>query len=51
MAVFQGGISMISPWITPGDFYKFINAFPEADRMDLCLQVANGLAYLHKNKV
>ncbi|KAG8682364.1 hypothetical protein FRC08_015008 [Ceratobasidium sp. 394] len=42
---------MISPWIEPGNFYKFIAAFPHADRMDLCLQVANGLAYLHENGV
>ncbi|KAG8795253.1 hypothetical protein FRC12_016600 [Ceratobasidium sp. 428] len=51
MAVFQGRIAMISPWITPGNFYKFIDGFPEADRMDLCLQVAAGLAYLHANQV
>ncbi|KAG8795262.1 hypothetical protein FRC12_016609 [Ceratobasidium sp. 428] len=51
MAVFQGRIAMISPWITPGDFYKFIDRFPEADRMDLCLQVANGLTYLHEHNV
>ncbi|KAG8710969.1 hypothetical protein FRC09_020842 [Ceratobasidium sp. 395] len=42
---------MISPWIEPGNFYKFISDFPEADRMDLCLQVADGLAYLHANQV
>ncbi|KAG8796173.1 hypothetical protein FRC12_003764 [Ceratobasidium sp. 428] len=51
MAVFQGRIAMISPWIAPGNFYKFISEFPEADRMDLCLQVADGLAYLHENQV
>ncbi|KAG9080238.1 hypothetical protein FS749_008080, partial [Ceratobasidium sp. UAMH 11750] len=51
MAVFRGHIAMISPWVEPGNFYKFIAAFPDADRMDLCLQVANGLAYLHENGV
>ncbi|KAG9111453.1 hypothetical protein FRC07_008047 [Ceratobasidium sp. 392] len=51
MAVFRGHIAMISPWIEPGNFYKFVNEYPEADRMDLCLQVASGLAYLHANGV
>ncbi|KAG8769148.1 hypothetical protein FRC12_005144, partial [Ceratobasidium sp. 428] len=51
MGTFRGHIAMISPWIAPGDFYKFIDKFPGTDRMDLCIQVANGLTYLHKNKV
>ncbi|KAG8697758.1 hypothetical protein FRC09_007656 [Ceratobasidium sp. 395] len=51
MAIFQDRIAMISPWIDPGDFYKFIKKFPGADRMGLCVQVANGLAYLHKQGV
>ncbi|KAG8772633.1 hypothetical protein FRC12_002963 [Ceratobasidium sp. 428] len=51
MASFRDRISMVSPWVDPGNFYKFIVRFPEADRMDLCLQVANGLAYLHANNV
>ncbi|KAG8711315.1 hypothetical protein FRC09_020665 [Ceratobasidium sp. 395] len=42
---------MISPWVKPGNFYKYISVFPGADRMDLCLQVATGLAYLHENQV
>ncbi|KAG8766403.1 hypothetical protein FRC12_006907 [Ceratobasidium sp. 428] len=42
---------MISPWIEPGNFYKFIALFPEADRTDLCLQVTNGLSYLHEKGV
>ncbi|KAG8741453.1 hypothetical protein FRC10_002857 [Ceratobasidium sp. 414] len=51
MAMFRGHIAMISPWVEPGDFYKFIVAFPDTDRMGLCLQVANGLAYLHEKGV
>ncbi|KAG8741632.1 hypothetical protein FRC12_015610, partial [Ceratobasidium sp. 428] len=35
MASFRDRISMISPWVDPGNFYKFIDRFPEADRMDL----------------
>ncbi|KAG9120189.1 hypothetical protein FRC07_004406 [Ceratobasidium sp. 392] len=51
MAVFRGRIAMVSPWIEPGNFYKFIEKFPDADRIDLCLQVATGLAYLHEKGV
>ncbi|QRV77972.1 hypothetical protein RhiJN_05987 [Ceratobasidium sp. AG-Ba] len=42
---------MVSPWVDPGNFYKFIKIYPKTDRMELCLQIANGLAYLHENQV
>ncbi|KAG8772630.1 hypothetical protein FRC12_002960 [Ceratobasidium sp. 428] len=51
MAVFRDRIAMISPWIDTGDFYKFIEKFPGADRMGIRIQVANGLAYLHEQGV
>ncbi|KAG8769145.1 hypothetical protein FRC12_005141 [Ceratobasidium sp. 428] len=51
MAVFRGHIAMVSAWIEPGNYYRFIAAYPDSDRMDLCLQVASGLAYLHEKGV
>ncbi|QRW13329.1 kinase domain protein [Ceratobasidium sp. AG-Ba] len=51
MAMFRGHIAMVSAWIEPGDFYKFIHRFPNANRMDLCVQVTQGLAYLHENRI
>ncbi|QRV84732.1 FHA domain protein [Ceratobasidium sp. AG-Ba] len=51
MAMFRGHIAMVSSWIEPGDFYKFINRFPNANRMDLCVQVARGLSHLHESRI
>ncbi|QRV89595.1 Serine/threonine-protein kinase [Ceratobasidium sp. AG-Ba] len=51
MAVFRGSIAIVSPWVKMGNFYRYIKAFPKTDRMGLCIQVANGLAYLHKEQV
>ncbi|KAG9092294.1 hypothetical protein FRC07_011697, partial [Ceratobasidium sp. 392] len=51
MTVFRGHIAMISPWVDPGNFYRYIIEYPNADRIDLCLQVANGLFYLHQKGI
>ncbi|KAG9113177.1 hypothetical protein FRC07_007814 [Ceratobasidium sp. 392] len=51
MAVFRDHIAMISPWVAPGNFYRYIIEYSNADRMDLCLQVASGLFYLHQKGI
>ncbi|CAE6345870.1 unnamed protein product [Rhizoctonia solani] len=52
VAMYQGRMSMVSPWISPGNFYSYISMHRNmANHFDLCVQVAEGLAYLHGNNV
>ncbi|KAF8601269.1 hypothetical protein BDV93DRAFT_236839 [Ceratobasidium sp. AG-I] len=45
--MFQGRLGMVSKWMENGDLRQFIEKNPDADRYQLCLQVATGISYLH----
>ncbi|KAG9123213.1 hypothetical protein FRC07_000092, partial [Ceratobasidium sp. 392] len=47
IAIFRGRLAMISPWMTNGTLHNYIYNHPNANRWDLCEQVAEGLAYIH----
>ncbi|CAE7067773.1 unnamed protein product, partial [Rhizoctonia solani] len=47
LAVFQGRIGMVSPWIEGGDLPRYLKNTPDMDRCNLCTQICDGLAYLH----
>ncbi|KAG8711022.1 hypothetical protein FRC11_003824, partial [Ceratobasidium sp. 423] len=44
-------IAMVSPWMENGDLTRFLHTHPEVDRYSLCAQIADGVAYLHQEKV
>ncbi|KAF8597063.1 hypothetical protein BDV93DRAFT_527688 [Ceratobasidium sp. AG-I] len=47
IAMFRGQLAMISPWMDNGTLSAYIHKNPSVDRWALCLQVAEGLAYMH----
>ncbi|CAE6487832.1 unnamed protein product [Rhizoctonia solani] len=47
LAVVQDRLTMVSPWVKYGSLRDYIKAKPTADRHNLCIQVADGLAYMH----
>ncbi|KAH7320329.1 kinase-like domain-containing protein [Rhizoctonia solani] len=44
---FRGQLAMVSPWVENGDLKRFIGCYPKVDRCALCVQVADGVTYLH----
>lgn len=51
IALFQGQLGMISPWMENGSLKDYIRKHPQVNRQQLCLQVAEGLNYLHEVKM
>ncbi|KAG8796546.1 hypothetical protein FRC12_019053 [Ceratobasidium sp. 428] len=48
IAIFRGRLAMISPWMSNGTLYSYIWKNPGVNRWELCKQVAEGLAYIHR---
>ncbi|CCO36836.1 putative serine/threonine-protein kinase DDB_G0284251 [Rhizoctonia solani AG-1 IB] len=48
---YRNRIAMVSPWMENGDLRRFLRSYPQTDRYDLCVQMANGVAYLHSKKI
>ncbi|KAF8602349.1 kinase-like protein [Ceratobasidium sp. AG-I] len=48
---FRGQIGMVSPWVARGSLNNYLAQNPEANRLQLCGQVAGGLAYLHQRNI
>ncbi|CAE6486712.1 unnamed protein product, partial [Rhizoctonia solani] len=44
-------VAMVSPWMDNGDLRAFLRLYPNVDRHDLCVQIADGVAYLHAEKI
>ncbi|KAG8708243.1 GTP-binding protein Rho1 [Ceratobasidium sp. 394] len=44
----RGKLAVVSPWMENGNLRQYLTKNPDADRLDLCLQVTKGLAYLHQ---
>ncbi|KAG9127216.1 hypothetical protein FRC07_000134, partial [Ceratobasidium sp. 392] len=42
---------MVSPWMDNGNLKSFVERNADADRYQLCTQVAQGLAYLHHSNI
>ncbi|KAL5633995.1 hypothetical protein ACGC1H_005991 [Rhizoctonia solani] len=47
LAVVRDRLAMVAPWVEYGSLLAFIGTNPTADRCNLCMQVADGLAYMH----
>ncbi|CAE6429589.1 unnamed protein product [Rhizoctonia solani] len=48
---YRGQIAMVSPWMENGDLRAFLRLYPDADRRDLCMQITDGVAYLHSQTI
>ncbi|KAF8727742.1 Protein tyrosine kinase, partial [Rhizoctonia solani] len=48
LLVFRGRIGMISPWMGKGNLSSFLAKTPGVDRQSLCVQICEGLSYLHE---
>ncbi|KAG8757470.1 hypothetical protein FRC11_004515, partial [Ceratobasidium sp. 423] len=46
-AMHHDKLALVIPWIQYGSLLSYIKANPEVDRSNLCLQVAEGLVYVH----
>ncbi|KAG8727129.1 hypothetical protein FRC11_013864, partial [Ceratobasidium sp. 423] len=46
--LFRGkALGMVSEWMENGDLHEYLRRNPQADRLNLSLQVASGLTYVH----
>ncbi|KAG8788710.1 hypothetical protein FRC12_014283 [Ceratobasidium sp. 428] len=48
LAQFRDQLAMISPWMDKGTLLQYIEQNPAADRYQLCMDIAEGVAYLHQ---
>ncbi|KAF8602303.1 kinase-like protein [Ceratobasidium sp. AG-I] len=51
IVMFQGRLGMVSPWMEHGNLQEYIVRQPDANRYDLCVQIASGVSYLHSIKM
>lgn len=51
LVTFRNRIGMVSPWMSEGTMPHYLEANPKANRQNLCIQICEGLSYLHKNGV
>ncbi|KAG8741496.1 hypothetical protein FRC10_002747 [Ceratobasidium sp. 414] len=51
LALFQGCLAMVSPWMKYGSITSVVKKWPEMDRYKLCHQLASAVEYLHKENV
>ncbi|CAE6465996.1 unnamed protein product [Rhizoctonia solani] len=49
----RGHIAMVSPWMENGDLNRFLSRKPrpQVNLCSLCTQIADGVAYLHRNDI
>ncbi|KAG9082157.1 hypothetical protein FRC06_005195, partial [Ceratobasidium sp. 370] len=45
----RGKLAVVSPWMENGNLRQYLSKKPDVDRLDLCLQITKGLAYLHQH--
>ncbi|CAE6453810.1 unnamed protein product [Rhizoctonia solani] len=50
-AVFRERIAMVSPWMGQGNLPHYLERTPEANRGILCIQICEGLSYLHEIEI
>ncbi|CAE6376989.1 unnamed protein product [Rhizoctonia solani] len=47
LAMFRGRVGIVSPWVEDGDLVQYLKRTPGVNRYKLCIEICNGLAYLH----
>ncbi|CAE6495549.1 unnamed protein product [Rhizoctonia solani] len=51
LAIFRGRIGMVAPWMAHGNLPRYLEDTPGADRFKMCIQICEGLAYLHQIRI
>ncbi|CAE6466084.1 unnamed protein product [Rhizoctonia solani] len=51
LVVFRGRIGMVSPWMGNGTLPRYLERTPGVNRCNLCVQICEGLTYLHQNGI
>ncbi|KAG9094795.1 hypothetical protein FS749_011790 [Ceratobasidium sp. UAMH 11750] len=51
LAQYRGRLAIVSPWMENGTLPEYIAKEPDVDRLELCLQITHGLAYLHEQNM
>lgn len=51
LAMFRGHISMVSPWLEKGNLMVYLKLNPDVDRIQLCMDVCEGLLYIHTREM
>ncbi|QRV77067.1 Tyrosine kinase specific for activated [Ceratobasidium sp. AG-Ba] len=51
MAIFQGCLAMVSPWMAYGSVNSVLRKWPEMNRIPWCLQLARAIEYVHGENV
>ncbi|KAG8724828.1 hypothetical protein FRC09_013528 [Ceratobasidium sp. 395] len=51
VAHFRNQVAMVSPWMENGVITAYLNKTPGADRYATCIEVSEGLAYMHQNGI
>ncbi|KAG8745235.1 hypothetical protein FRC11_013159, partial [Ceratobasidium sp. 423] len=49
--IFRDRIAMVSPWVEHGHLRWFLSRDPQVDRCALCIQIADGIGYLHEQRI
>ncbi|KAH7322051.1 kinase-like domain-containing protein [Rhizoctonia solani] len=49
--VFEGRLGMVSKWMEEGNLRQYLQSNARVDRYPLCIQVAQGVEYLHDNNM
>ncbi|CAE6517443.1 unnamed protein product [Rhizoctonia solani] len=50
-AVFRERIAMVSPWMGQGNLHRYLERTPGVNRGSLCIQICEGLSYLHEIEI
>ncbi|CAE6442600.1 unnamed protein product [Rhizoctonia solani] len=50
-AVCGADLAMVSPWMSNGCVTDYVTRYPSCNRLLLCVQLAQAIAYLHENNV
>ncbi|KAG8724060.1 hypothetical protein FRC09_000603 [Ceratobasidium sp. 395] len=50
-ALYRNQFAMVSPWMANGNLSQYFSKNPDADRYMMCVQMSEGLAYLHQNGI
>ncbi|KAG8762753.1 hypothetical protein FRC11_007816 [Ceratobasidium sp. 423] len=48
LAIFRDRIGMVAPWMAHGSLPRYLTRVPGVDRFKMCIQICEGLAYLHQ---
>ncbi|KAH7338205.1 kinase-like domain-containing protein [Rhizoctonia solani] len=51
VALYNDRIAMVSPWMANSNLSVFLSRHPRVDRYSMCVQIADGVTYLHEHGV